>query len=455
MAKQIESFRYVTENIQEGDIFPSFAKLFQAVTGRKPPTGKRNLDIVKANLSRYLEYRKQCEVEKSCTKKNAVIVTSIYNPPLPKECDGRGKRGIYADDIRPLLVSLKTFEGKYSTLANQIGLFSRYFDEWKKKNPELIKRLEQQGNEMDYNLWKRNEFMAAGEREYCSIVSEKLKDILKSNLKALDREKAIRLEAHYKIIPDTSITMEDYRTRPISRAEEMEEWEKHYKAIEQEASQENSVLRVELAEHLILGIDKKYPLDYQLHLANDKPIICFPEQREAIENYQLYVRQCVLKEYRRLNKLPVAEGEGLITRSGLFFQNPRLVKAYNEIDDKLRPLLFGDIKFWQEIQYAVIDLGKAEKYLKGFDQKQAAERLSQKVLEYMDRQMEKHIVEAGAEDYKDIPGAFGRVPDGVLKRYRSAVKLHGKLKELYEMNDKEVSNDTDISIGQKLNAVSG
>lgn len=432
MAKQIESFRYVTEDIQESDTFPSFSKLFQAVTGRKPPTGKRNLDIVKANLSRYLEYRKLCDVDPSCTKKNAVIVTKIHNPPLLKECDGRGRHGIYADDIRPLLVSLKTFGGKYSTLANQIGLFSRYFDEWKKKNPELMKRLEQQGNETDYNLWKRNDFMARGEREYCSIISEKLKDVLKSNLKALNGKEAIRFEAHYKIIPDTSIMMEDYRTRPMSEVEEFEGWETHHKVIEQEANRENSVLQVELAEHLIFGIDKAHSLNYYLHFASDRPVLCSPEQETAIENYQLYLRQCAVKECRHLDKLPAAVGEELITRSGLFFQNTRLVQIYNKIDYELRPLLFGDIKFWQEVQYEVIDWGKAEKYIKGFDQEQAADRLSQKVLEYMDKQMEKHIVEAGPDDYKDIPRAFGRVSNGALKRYQSAAKLHEKLKELYE-----------------------
>lgn len=167
-----------------------------------------------------------------CTKKNTVIVTKIHNPPLPKENDGRGKRGIYADDIRPLLVGMGAFEGKYSTLANQVGLFSRYFDELKKNNSELMKRLERQTNEVDYNLWKRNEFMALGEKEYRSILSGKVKDILKSNLEALHREQTIQYEAHYKIIPAASITMEDYKTRPMSKAEEIEGWEEHCKAIE-------------------------------------------------------------------------------------------------------------------------------------------------------------------------------------------------------------------------------
>lgn len=455
MEKKLTQYNYETRNIDINAIFPSFSKLFCAVTGRKPPTGKNNLDIVKANLSRYLEYRKLCEADPSCVKKNAVIVTKIHNPPLPKENDGRGKHGIYADDIKPLLVSLGTFEGKYSTLANQVGVFSRYFDELKKNNSELMKQLERQTNELDYNLWKRNEFMAPGEKEYRSIISEKVKDILKSNLEALHREGTVQYEAHYKIIPDTSLTMEDYRTRPMSKAEEIEGWEEHRRAIEGEASQKNSVLNTELAEHLIFGIDKAYSLDYQLLRAGENPVICSPEQEAAIENYQFYVRQCAMKEYRHLDKLPVVDGEELITKSGLFFQNPRLVQIYNKIDNKLRPLLFGNIRFWREIEYRVIDEKKAERYLKGFDQRQSANRLSQKILEYMDKQLENHIVEAKPDDWKDIPGAFGRVPDGALRRYQSAVKLHKKLKGLYGMNDKDGSNDTDISTGQEINAVSG
>lgn len=443
-----------TQNIQVNDIFPSITALFAAVANKPLSSGKtRKSDL--GQLFRYLEYRKLCEMDPLCTKKNAVIVTKIHNPPLPKENDGRGRRGIYADDIRPLLVNIGEFEGKHFVLANQVGVFSRYFDELKKNNSELVKQLERQTNELDYNLWKRNEFMAPGEKEYRSIISEKVKDILKSNLEALHREGTVQYEAHYKIIPDTSLTMEDYRTRPMSKAEEIEGWEEHRKAIEREASRKNSVLNAELAEHLIFGIDKAYSLDYQLLRAGENPVICSPEQEAAIENYQFYVRQCVMKEYRHLDKLPVVDGEELITKSGLFFQNPRLVQIYNKIDNKLRPLLFGDITFWREIEYRVIDEKKAERYLKGFDQRQAADELSQRVLEYMDKQLENHIVEAKPGDWKDIPGAFGRVPDGALRRYQSAVRFHKKLKGLYGVSEKDGSNDADISTGQEINAVSG
>ena len=443
-----------TQNIQVNDIFPSITALFAAVANKPLSSGKtRKSDL--GQLFRYLEYRKLCEMDPLCTKKNAVIVTKIHNPPLPKENDGRGRRGIYADDIRPLLVNIGEFEGKHFVLANQVGVFSRYFDELKKNNSELVKQLERQTNELDYNLWKRNEFMAPGEKEYRSIISEKVQDILKSNLEALHREGTVQYEAHYKIIPDTSLTMEDYRTRPMSKAEEIEGWEEHRKAIEREASRKNSVLNAELAEHLIFGIDKAYSLDYQLLRAGENPVICSPEQEAAIENYQFYVRQCAMKEYRHLDKLPVVDGEELITKSGLFFQNPRLVQIYNKIDNKLRPLLFGDITFWREIEYRVIDEKKAERYLKGFDQRQAADELSQRVLEYMDKQLENHIVEAKPGDWKDIPGAFGRVPDGALRRYQSAVRFHKKLKGLYGVSEKDGSNDADISTGQEINAVSG
>ena len=83
-----------TQNIQVNDIFPSITALFVAVANKPLSSGKtRKSDL--GQLFRYLEYRKLCEVDPLCTKKNAVIVTKIHNPPLPKENDGRGKHGIY------------------------------------------------------------------------------------------------------------------------------------------------------------------------------------------------------------------------------------------------------------------------------------------------------------------------------------------------------------------------
>ena len=65
------------------------------------------------------------------------------------------------------------------------------------------------------------------------------------NLEALHREGTVQYEAHYKIIPVTSLTMEDYRTKPMSKAEEIEGWEEHRKAIEREASR-NTLPHIEL-----------------------------------------------------------------------------------------------------------------------------------------------------------------------------------------------------------------
>lgn len=422
-----------TKNIYENTKFSNLSALFKAVANKSLSTGKTRKNQLE-QLGRYLEYRKLCEVDPTCTAKNAVIVTKIHNPPLERENDGRGKRGTYADFIRPLLILQESFEGKYTTLANRLGLFSKYFDEWKENDTKLVKQLERQSDEMDFNLWKQYDYMVRGEREYCSLISGKLRDILKSSLEALNKEGVVKFEAHYIIVPNRSITMEDYTTRPMSKVEGMEKRKEHHKAIEQEAAQKNAALRTEVAEHLIFGIDKAYPVDYQLLHSDDTPVLCSPEQESAIENYQLYVRQCAMKECCKLKELPVVEQHEQIIRSGLFFQNPRLVQTYNKIDDKLRSKLFGNIKFWQEIQYEVTDWNKAERYLpkEGFNAGQAADELSQRVLEYMERQMEKHIVEAGPDDYKDIPGSFGKVPDGPLRRYESATKFHEKLKGLYE-----------------------
>ena len=436
MAKQIESFRYVTESIQEGDIFPSFAKLFQAVTGRKPPTGKRNLDIVKANLSRYLEYRKQCEVDKLCTKKNAVIVKKIYSTPLSKEIDGRGKHGKYVDLLRPLLLNLHSFEGKYTTLANHLGLFSKYFTEIKFRSPDIAEQLERQSDSQDFNLWRHNKHTSAGEREYKAVISLKLREILKGALQSLQKDGIVNLQEVYAIVPDKDVVMEDFTIRPRSKVEEYEEWEICGKAIEEEASRKGAVLNPELAKHLILGYDYLQSLMWSI-TPYDGPVEATPEQAEAIENYQRYVRQCVVKEYKGLAELPVVEDYPLITNVGLFFQNPKLVQLYNNVDEKLRPTLFGDVKFWKEIRYEVVDDNKAARYWpqEGFHSEQAADQVSQEILSYMDGQLKKKRLETGPDDLDDVHLALGTPKAGreyILKNYASAVRFHEMLKKLYE-----------------------
>ena len=110
---QQKSYEFTVSKVHEGQSFSSFKVLFRTVTGREPPTGKKNLDIVKKNLARYVEYRPLMEVDSTVTSKRAVIITAIHEDPLPME-DHRGECGTYADFMRPLVLKLSKSEAKRS-----------------------------------------------------------------------------------------------------------------------------------------------------------------------------------------------------------------------------------------------------------------------------------------------------------------------------------------------------
>ena len=312
-----------TKNVHINQVFSSLTALFREVANKPLSTGTTRTNQLK-QLSRHLKYQKLCEVNPDCKKKNSVIVTEIHNPPLRNDDDGRGKHGTYVDLAKPLLLETSMFQGKYTTLSNQIGLFSEYFEEVRALNPEISKQLRTQESEWDYNLWQQRDSMALGERAYRSTIGRKAKEILKTSLESLQNEGIITLRSLYVIVPDKMILMEDCTTRERSGIEAEYDWKNYQRAIQQEANCENALINPELAEHLILGLDYKYPQMLLAGIEENTSIDCTPEQESAVENYQLYVRQCAVKEYLHLDKLPRQEEQGLIGNIGLFFQNQRL-----------------------------------------------------------------------------------------------------------------------------------
>lgn len=48
-------------------------------------------------------YQKACEIDPTEKRKKPVIVTEVYDPPLPAETD-RGRSGEYIKLLRPLLL---------------------------------------------------------------------------------------------------------------------------------------------------------------------------------------------------------------------------------------------------------------------------------------------------------------------------------------------------------------
>ena len=76
--------------LNEGDEFKNFSELHLAVTGEKPPSGKRNQNAVKRRFSIYFEYRLKSDLVPGEKSKRALIITKIYDSPRKIE-ENRGK----------------------------------------------------------------------------------------------------------------------------------------------------------------------------------------------------------------------------------------------------------------------------------------------------------------------------------------------------------------------------
>lgn len=433
------NYKFNILEIHEGQIFPSFKALFQTVTGREPPTGKRNLEIAKKNLARYVEYRPLMEVDSTATSKRAVIITAIHVDPLPME-DHRGERGTYIDSMRPLVLKLSEFEGKMYALCNELGLFSKYFQEV--KGAPVVKDMLRRNGEFEYNLWNTNEKLLLGERVYNALLYRQLKDVLKRTLDSLQKKDIIEWKYIFKCQPDLFYDVGNGK-RKKSMVELGDEKQTYLQEIQKEAKRENSLLKVEQVAPLINGIDISDPFvrrKYSVYEEDRHEVVyCTSQQEAAIQNYQLYIRQLAYQRHFKLEELPKGDLE-IITNEGKFFANPALVKTYQRMDEKLRRRLFGNIKFWKEIYYIVVDPEKAKTYRPEsfFKDEEYAAQVSKEVLRYMAKQLRKCEVEAEEDDFADIIDYIGKKTAGRkyrLHNFKSAVDKQKHLEQLYNMGE--------------------
>lgn len=435
-----DNYKFNISEVHEGQIFPSFKALFQTVTGREPPTGKKNLEIAKKNLARYVEYRPLMEVDPTATSKRAVIITAIHEDPLPME-DHRGERGTYADFMRPLVLKLPEFEGKMYALCNELGLFSKYFQEVKRSS--VVRDMLGRNGEFEYNLWNTNEKLLLGEREYNALLYRQLRDVLKRTLESLQKKGILEWKYIFKCQPDLFYDVGNGRYRKKSMVELEGEKQTYLQEIQKEAGRANALLKAELVAPLINGIDisdtwtkRKYSVYGE---DRHEVVDCTPQQEAAIQNYQLYVRQLAYQKHFKLEELPKGDLE-IITNEGKFFANPALAKAYQRMDEKLRPNLFGKVKFWKEVYYKVVDSERAKAYRpEGFSKDEDyAAQVSKEVLHYMEKQLKKCEVEAEERDLADITGYMGKLETGRKYRlscFKSAVDKQKYLEQLYNMGE--------------------
>ena len=96
--------QYNTDNIEIGQEFRNLSELSLAVTGKKPPTGKRNRDTFLKHLYRHIEFCPSYVLNPMIKSKRQLTILEIYDPPLEIE-ENRGRHGEYADLLRPMILS--------------------------------------------------------------------------------------------------------------------------------------------------------------------------------------------------------------------------------------------------------------------------------------------------------------------------------------------------------------
>lgn len=424
------SYKYDTSSISEGQVFPTFKALFKAVTHREPPTGKASYDAAKDNLHRYLDWDLCCNRNPHEKSKRAVIVLAIHHPPLPPLKDGRGKMGIYIGDLKSLLMQViyqeGSYDGKPSELFNQLGLFSKYFDEMK-RTEKVQRALERNGNPFDYNLWGNDQHL--GKDTYNRIMRQKLKEIVTTALNSLQKEGIIEWHEHYIVIPN--LYNEQYELKNFLQFKE--EYKECKRNLGQAAARKNSVLNAELVATLLFK-----PIDYKRVKENN--LLNYRDnatkrQTQAIENYQQFLMQCSIKEYHHQEELPKKSN---LPEQWRFFRNPKLNKLYSRFQKEYAPTLLGGTLFWKQIHIVIADKNKLKQYFNYEKNSQidktASDMVSLKVLDYMERQLKKQTITPDEDDIDDIRTGFGlsRIErEYSLKYSKSAMDLHTHLKELY------------------------
>lgn len=417
-----------------GKKFDSVSALYEQVTGKPyPKSGAKNIKAAKAELDRYVVYQKACEIDPIEKRKKPVIVTEVYDPPLPAETD-RGRSGEYIKLLRPLLLSQVAFEGKLCALCNLMESFDAYM-EVLKENPIVKIKLAVIKNESDLDIWKPELYPKIGERYYVSILKGNLRRRIKYALDSLQGQGIVRWKEITRIVPDICTeTDEGTEERPETQSETDERIAECIEQIREQAAMKNSCLDAELVISLLLSVyakEKRWNYrNEQIRHGSIQPFTANERQEQALENFNDFVRQKAFTEYQHRKDLaPMAE----VPIGGDFFGNPYLAKQFAQLQKRYTERLLAGIKAWKEISYQVIDPEKALKYCpEEYDRIEDAAALSKRFVEFMDGQMEK-VYDISS---KDLRGDFKTFGDGrdtkeKLADSESAMKLHEKLKELY------------------------
>lgn len=194
--------------------------------------------------------------------------------------------------------------------------------------------------------------------EYGWRLKKQLKDTVERAMGSLAKQGVLSYKEHQQIVYPHIV---DHR--------------KCLDAINAEAQKPNSCLDPELVSSLLENDSNNLFFSLRNGSATDTQI-------QAIENYKLYLRQCVYGFFIGGDVLPSKDIDW-ISNAGKFFTSCKYRKKYAELDKKLRESLLDGICFWKEYKYSIIDPEKAATY-RSEDYTEIISRLTQKMIEYMD-----------------------------------------------------------------------
>lgn len=443
-----KKYIYNFNNIHEGQVFKNFTELVKAVTGEKLSTGAKNRQAVKNVLYKHIDYCTASEYNADITSSRALIVTKIYDTPrIPEE--HRGKHGVYADYLRPLLLTScgHSFRGKICTLVNRLGVFKEY------TFPLFFNtHLQEQGNATkfhwtEFNPWTTHENTSMGVQKYKSTLWYQIRNTVTGNLDSLQKDGILEWNYYYQFIPSILIDIDGtHQKRPKSLNELQVDKQKRDSFLEEVAHDTNSVLLPETLHQLNIYSDAwSHEVNYDAYrdriYASDPnnpsefPLRTTAEQEAAIENLNAFMRQYAYMKFYNLQALPSIEEED-VSSSYKFFNNPSLSMAYKKLVAETLPWLIECKVMWRELEYHVFKNSEpVNRYTNSqtFDKKQYQDVLSQTFIQYMDSHMDK--IQFVPNDSSDLNGThIGRLPNTMpLNRSNSACAFHDRLKGLYNI----------------------
>lgn len=446
MAKS-KNYTYDFTNIQEGEVFKNFTELFKTVTGKKPPTGAKNRQAVENVLHQYIDYCKASEANSDIKPSRALIVTKVYDTPRTVK-ENRGSHGEYADYLRPLLLTScdKSFSGKMSTLANNLGIFKKY-------TTRQFCHLQDGNAHIDwseFNPWATQEYTSAGVQRYKRYLWNQIRDKIKSSLDSLQNAGILQWNYYHQLIPSILVAVEEtHQKRPKSREELWNDEKKRAELWNEVGHDTNSVLLPETLYQLNIH-SSMWPNNVSYESYRDSiytnspnspyefPLRATKEQEAAIENLNAFMRQYAYKKLYKMKTLPSTE-EVEVSDTYRFFTNPQLSKTYMALVKETYPWLIECKAIWKEVEYNICENSeRAPHYidLQSFDKEDYQNILSRKFIEYMDSHMDRtYFTPNNASELKEHQiGHIGTVLCNYsLNHSIQACELHESLKALYNI----------------------